>query len=51
MTFKQWLREINSNLTKANELATLADQAERQREIAEDMSIDIHFGEREIERR
>lgn len=48
MTFKQWLREINNNPTRANELATLADQAERQREIAEDVSIDIHFGEREI---
>ena len=51
MTFKQWLREINNNPTKANQIATLADQAERQREMDEDMSIDKHFGAKEIERR
>lgn len=38
MTFKQWLRQIET--TKANEIA---NQAERQREIDEDVSIDEHF--------
>ena len=41
MTFKQWLRQIDP--AKANQLDTLADQAERQREMDEDMSIDEHF--------
>lgn len=41
MTFKQWLRQIEPS--KANQIATLADQAERQREIDEDVSIDEHF--------
>ena len=41
MTFKEWLRQIKPS--KANQLATLADQAERQREMDEDVSIDEHF--------
>ena len=41
MTFKQWLRQIDP--AKANEIADLADQAERQREMDEDMSIDERF--------
>lgn len=42
MTFKEWLRQTKANPTKANELDTLASQAERQREMDEDMSIDTH---------
>lgn len=42
MTFKEWLRQTSTNSTKANELDTLASQAERQREMDEDMSIDNH---------
>lgn len=38
MTFKQWLRQIEPS--KANEIA---DQAERQRKMDEDVSIDEHF--------
>lgn len=43
MTFKEWLRQTKANPTKANELDTLVAQAERQREMDEDMSIDNHF--------
>jgi hypothetical protein len=38
MTFKQWLRQIDPS--KVNEIA---DHAERQREMDEDVSIDEHF--------
>lgn len=41
MTFKQWLRQIEPS--KANQLDTLVAQAERQREIDEDVYIDEHF--------
>lgn len=36
MTFKEWLRQTKNNPTKTNEIDALVDQAERQREIAED---------------
>lgn len=41
MTFKQWLKQIEPS--KANQLDALVDQAERQREMDEDVSIDEHF--------
>lgn len=43
MTFKEWLRQTKNDPTKANQLDTLADQAEKQREIDEDASIDMLF--------
>lgn len=40
MTFKEWLRQTKNCPTKANHLDALANQAERQREMDEDVSID-----------
>ena len=48
MTLKEYLKSTKANPEKANYLDTLADQAERQREIDEDMSIDTYFGQNEI---
>lgn len=43
MTFKEWLKQTKNCPDKANQLDTLVDQAERQREMDEDVSIDEHF--------
>lgn len=43
MTFKEWLRETKNNPEKANQIDTLVVQAERQREIDEDVSVDERF--------
>jgi hypothetical protein len=43
MTLKEWLRQTKNCPEKANHLDALANQAERQREMDEDVSIDEHF--------
>lgn len=40
MTFKEWLRQTKNCPENANNLDALADQAERQRKMDEDVSID-----------
>ena len=48
MTFKEWLRQTKANHAKANQLAALAESAERQREMDEDASIDSYFNGKEL---